>query len=60
MRGPEKRNTTEAFRTEVDVERVLHCLALHAQSLFGAAACLGAPKWSCPAEIAPKTWSTRC
>jgi hypothetical protein len=38
---PGKRNTTEAFRTEVDFEQVLYRLALHAQSLFTAAACLG-------------------
>jgi hypothetical protein len=31
----------EAFRTEVDFEQVLYRLALHAQSLFSAAACLG-------------------
>jgi DNA-directed RNA polymerase specialized sigma24 family protein len=37
---PGKRNTTEAFRTEVDFEQVLYRLALHAQSLFTAAACL--------------------
>ena len=39
--APRKRNTTEAFRTEVDFEQVLYRLALHAQSLFTAAACLG-------------------
>jgi hypothetical protein len=38
---PGKRNTTEAFRTKVDFEQVLYRLALHAQSLFTAAACLG-------------------
>src|SRR5260370_8411058 len=38
---PGKRNTTEAFRPEVDFEQVLYRLALHAQSLFTAAACLG-------------------
>ena len=38
---PGKRNTTEAFRTEVDFEQVLYRLALHAQSLFTAAVCLG-------------------
>ena len=38
---PGKRNTTEAFRTEVDFEQVLYRLALQAQSLFTAAACLG-------------------
>ena len=32
---------TEVFRTEVDFEQVLYRLALHAQSLFTAAACLG-------------------
>ena len=40
MRAPGGRNTTEAFRTEVDFEQVLYRLALHAQSLFTAAACL--------------------
>src|ERR1700723_3156142 len=39
--APRERNTTEAFRTEVDFEQVLYRLALHAQSLFTAAACLG-------------------
>ena len=39
--APRERNTTEVFRTEVDFEQVLYCLALHAQSLFTAAACLG-------------------
>jgi hypothetical protein len=38
---PGKKNTTEAFRTEVDFEQVLYRLALHAQSLFTDAACLG-------------------
>jgi hypothetical protein len=38
--APGERNTTEAFRTEVDFEQVLYRLALHAQSLFTAAACL--------------------
>jgi hypothetical protein len=38
--APRKRNTTEAFRTEVDFEQVLYRLALHAQSLFTAVACL--------------------
>jgi hypothetical protein len=41
QRAPGKRNTTEVFRTEVDFEQVLYRLALHAQSLFTAAACLG-------------------
>ena len=39
--APRKRNTTEAFRTEIDFEQALYRLALHAQSLFTAAACLG-------------------
>ena len=37
----EKRNATDVFRAEVDFEQVLYRLALHAQSLFTAAACLG-------------------
>jgi hypothetical protein len=40
MRAPGGRNTTEAFRTELDFEQVLYRLALHGQSLFTAAACL--------------------
>jgi len=42
--APRERNTTEVFRTEVDFEQVLYRLALHAQSLFTAAACLGAER----------------
>jgi DNA-directed RNA polymerase specialized sigma24 family protein len=38
---PGKRNSTEALGTEVDFEQVLYRLALHAQGLFTAAACLG-------------------
>ena len=36
-----KRDATDVFRPEVDFEQVLYRLALHAQSLFIAAACLG-------------------
>jgi hypothetical protein len=36
-----KRNATDVFRAEVGFEQVLYRLALHAQSLFTAAACLG-------------------
>jgi DNA-directed RNA polymerase specialized sigma24 family protein len=36
-----KRKATDVFRAEVDFEQVLYRLALHAQSLFTAAACLG-------------------
>ena len=36
-----KRNATDVFRAEVDFEQVLYRLALHAQSLFTAAACSG-------------------
>jgi hypothetical protein len=36
-----KRSATDGFRVEVDFEQVLYRLALHAQSLFTAAACFG-------------------
>ena len=36
-----KRKATDVLRPEVDFEQVLYRLALHAQSLFTAAACLG-------------------
>ena len=36
-----KRNATDVFRAEVGFEQVLYRLALHAQSLITAAACLG-------------------
>jgi hypothetical protein len=35
-----KRNATDVFRAAVGFEQVLYRLALHAQSLFTAAACL--------------------
>src|SRR5580692_4049237 len=38
--APRGEESTEVFRTEVDFEQVLYRLALHAQSLFTAAACL--------------------
>jgi hypothetical protein len=41
MRSHGKRKATDVFRAEVDFEQVLYRLALHAQSLFTAASCLG-------------------
>jgi hypothetical protein len=39
--APREEEATDVFRAEVDFEQVLYGLALHAQSLFTAAACLG-------------------
>ena len=36
-----RRNATDVFRAEVGFEQVLYLLALHAQNLFTATACLG-------------------
>jgi hypothetical protein len=41
LRAPGRGILRRALRTEVDFERVLYRLALHAQSSFTAAACLG-------------------